>query len=377
METDTDMNVKIQNSGVGTGTKNTGSCGDYASYLEHEDDERLTEGKEVLEFFTPEGCEVTKEEVISKIDRNHGKLGKDDIKFYSVIISPSEDEVLAMGDTEAERVENAKRLAKQISEAYVENFGHEHVRKARDMAIVWKIHTARGENGENQLHLHAIVARKDKSDRYSLSPLTNHRKGTDGVIKTGFDRNEFAEKCETIFDAVIGYDRSVEETFAYRNAMCHGSAEEKQHQADLLAEEKLKGIKEKIGAKIRSKAEEEVETMEDKAIADELDLDKGFELLEIKESIKNALHSAGSINDLTNSLMEQGIFVKPEMDDLGHVVDVVLTHKGNKYQMTMLFANGAVKAIQSFCVIAGLKPHVSTSETLSQSIKSTGLKLKR
>lgn len=372
-----DMNVKIQNSGInGSGGKNSGSCADLASYLEHEDTDRLDEGKDILEFFTAEGCEVTKEEVISKIDRNHAKLGKDESKFYHIVVAPSESEVIAMGNTEAERVENAKRLAKQISEAYVENFGHEHVRRPGDVTIFWKIHVSRGENGENQLHLHAIVARKDKSNKYSLSPMTNHRKGTDGVIKTGFDRNEFAETCETIFDAVIGYDRSVEETFAYRNAMCHGSAEEKQHQADLLAEEKLKGIKEKIGAKIRSKAEEEVETLEDKTIADELDLDKGFELLEIKDAIKRALQSTESIDDFTKSLMEQGIFVRPELDDNGHVVDVVFTNKGNKYQMTMLFANGAVKAIQRFCVIAGLKPHVCTSKTLSRAIKSTAYKIK-
>lgn len=101
------MNIKIQNASPKEGGgDNKGSCAALATYLEHEDQERLEEGKDIMPFLTPDGIEVTKGEVIDKIDRNHKHLGKDDYKFYSIIVSPSPEEIKAMGETEAEQYES-------------------------------------------------------------------------------------------------------------------------------------------------------------------------------------------------------------------------------------------------------------------------------
>ena len=57
------MNIKIQGGGSGT-YANTGSCTGVTTYLQHEDLERMKNGREVQPFFQqqgkikPERCEV-------------------------------------------------------------------------------------------------------------------------------------------------------------------------------------------------------------------------------------------------------------------------------------------------------------------------------
>ncbi len=252
------MNIKILNSSVDGTTKNKGGCAALAEYINHEDEQRLAEGKEILPYTTPDGVEVSTEEVIMKIDRNHSHLGKNDDKFFGLVVSPSEDEIKAMGSTEKEIYSSGLKLIKGISDTYAQNFNRDGIEDSSDLVMFWKPHFTRGDNGEWQFHIHGIVSRKSKGmggKSLKLSPLTNHRNTAEGVVRGGFDRKNFFVKCEKLFDKLFKFERSVAQTFEYNNAQVHGTPEEKAKLAERLAAEKAPELKESIAASIARRRE--------------------------------------------------------------------------------------------------------------------------
>lgn len=252
------MNIKIQNASPFGGGDNKGSCGGLVTYLQHEDAERLEAGKEPMPFFNIDGIEVSAAEVISKIDRNHSHLGKKDDKFYHLVISPSKEEVMAMGCSEQELFNSAVTLAGAISDQYAAGFNREDIRDADDLVIYWKPHFTRGDDDELQFHIHGVVARNSKSVNgrsHKLSPMTAHRNTENGPVKGGFDRSAFFTRCEKLFDKLFKFERQVAETYAYRNAQKHGTPEQKEEQAILLAAEKKKAVKDAVTAGLGNRRE--------------------------------------------------------------------------------------------------------------------------
>ncbi|MFV0239036.1 MAG: MobB family relaxase [Lacrimispora sphenoides] len=79
------------------------------------------------------------------------------------------------------------------------------------------------KNGNNY-HIHVIVSRKDKEQKYKLSPLAKARSNDSHKIdgkqcKIGFDRNNFAQQTETRFDSTFEYKRAWRESLeAYKLA---------------------------------------------------------------------------------------------------------------------------------------------------------------
>jgi len=74
-----------------------------------------------------------------------------------------------------------------------------------------------------QTHIHIIVSRKDASNSVSLSPGSKY-KASDvefqgKMVKRGFDRNQFFEKAEAVFDRKFGFERSFVERYASRKMM--------------------------------------------------------------------------------------------------------------------------------------------------------------
>ena len=93
---------------------NAGSSRQLANYLEHEDLERLEKGIYTDGFFNLTNDNIYKSQVIKDIDSNIGQLLKTDAKFYAIHISPSENELRAMGNTEQEQVEAMKRYIREV-----------------------------------------------------------------------------------------------------------------------------------------------------------------------------------------------------------------------------------------------------------------------
>ncbi len=253
---DDEMNIKIQNAGTGGSSDCKGSCSELVHYINHEDKDRLEAGLEPLPFTTPDGEEVTTEEVIDAIDSNAKGLCRAADKFYHLAVSPSQNEIRAMGSTDKEVYKNGLKFIKAISDAYADLFHREGLLDSSGLLLYWKPHFTRGNDGDLQFHIHGVVSRKTKhlegvgGKQLKISPLTNHRHTTKGAVQGGFDRSDFVRKCEKLFDDLFQYERKVAETFDYQNAMKHGTVEEKAEQAELLVAENAENLKASISAGI-------------------------------------------------------------------------------------------------------------------------------
>ncbi|MBO6221982.1 MAG: hypothetical protein J6N46_08590 [Bacteroidales bacterium] len=250
------MNIKIQNSGADGASNTKGSCSDLAHYIDHEDKDRLEAGLEPLPYTTPDGDEVTTEEVIAAIDANAKGLSRSADKFFHLVVSPSQDEIRAMGNTDEEIYESGLKLIKAISDAYAENFHRDGLLDSTGLELYWKPHFTRGNDGNLQFHIHGVVSRKTKrleglgGKHLKISPVTNHKDTTKGAVQGGFDRTAFARCCEKLFDKLFEYNRKVAETFDYQNAMKHGSVEEKAEQTERLVAENAEELRASISAGI-------------------------------------------------------------------------------------------------------------------------------
>ena len=201
---------------------NAGSSRQLASYMEHEDLERMEKGIYTDGFFNLTEDNIYKSKVVKDIDTNIGQLLKTDAKFYAIHVSPSESELRAMGNTEQEKAEAMKRYTREVFiPEYAKNFNKG--LSETDIKFYGKIHFDRSRSdNELNMHCHLIVSRKDQTGKKKLSPLTNHKNTKNGVVKGGFDRVNLFQQAEQGFDKLFGYDRQQSESFDYYNTMKNG-----------------------------------------------------------------------------------------------------------------------------------------------------------
>ena len=206
---------------------NAGSSRQLASYMEHEDLERMQQGIYTDGFFNLTEENIYKSKVIKDIDSNIGQLLKTDAKFFAIHVSPSESELRAMGNTEQEKAEAMKRYIREVFiPEYAKNF-NKGLSEA-DIKFYGKIHFDRSRSdNELNMHCHLIVSRKDQSNKKKLSPLTNHKNTKKGTVTGGFDRVNLFQRAEQGFDKLFDYNRQVSESFEYANTMKNGSIDEK------------------------------------------------------------------------------------------------------------------------------------------------------
>lgn len=220
---------------------NASSSRQLANYLEHEDLERMEKGIYTEGFFNLTDDNIYKSKVIKDIDTNIGQLLKTDAKFYAIHVSPSEKELLAMGNSEQEQAQAMKRYIREVFiPEYAKNFNKK--LSASDIKFYGKIHfdRSRSKNKQN-MHCHLIVSRKDQANKKKLSPLTNHKDTKNGVIKGGFDRVNLFQQAEQGFDKLFDYNRQQSESFNYHNTMKNSSIPKQIE----LQEQKIYGEKKK------------------------------------------------------------------------------------------------------------------------------------
>lgn len=209
------MNIDFPPPSKGT-YNNAGSSRKLAAYFEHEDMQRMEQGIYTEGFFNLTDDYIYKSQVVKAIDSNIGQLMKTDAKFYAIHVSPSEQELRAMGNTEQEQAEAMKCYIREVFIfEYAKNFNKRLL--IEDIKFYGKIHFSRGRsNNELNMHCHLIISRKDQSNKKKLSPLTNHKNTKKGVIKGGFDRTVLFRSVEK------GFDRLLTESFEYYNTMKNG-----------------------------------------------------------------------------------------------------------------------------------------------------------
>ena len=219
------MHIDFAPSSGGT-YNNAGSSRQLASYMEHEDLERMEKGIYTDGFFSLTDDNIYKSKVIKDIDSNIGQLLITEAKFFAIHVSPSESELRAMGNTEQEKAEAMKRYIREVFiPEYAKNF-NKGLSEA-DIKFYGKIHFDRSRSdNELNMHCHLIVIRKDQTNKKKLSPLTNHKNTKNGVIKGGFDRVNLFQQAEQGFDKIFSYNRQQTESFDYLNTMKNGSISE-------------------------------------------------------------------------------------------------------------------------------------------------------
>lgn len=227
-------------SGSGTGNR-SGSSGGLVEYLEKE---------QVGQWFSRGQAELAGAQVVAEIDANKKNLGREDAKYYQVIFAPSQAELAHIGSDPAK----LRDFTRSAMEQYAQNFG----KGIESKDLVWfaKLEHSRQFNhgdravqlGEqvkgvakagDQTHIHVIVSRTEslsaykagqqsgqhtRKNPYHLSPLTNHRATTKGVVQGGFERNGFSQRTEQAFDQGFGYARQLTESFRFLHGMKHGDA---------------------------------------------------------------------------------------------------------------------------------------------------------
>ena len=205
---------------------NAGSSRQLVNYCEHEDLERMEKGIYTDGFFNLTDDNIYKSKVIKDIDSNIGQLLKTDAKFFAIHVSPSENELRAMGNTEQEKAEAMKRYIREVFiPEYAKNF-NKGLSEA-DIKFYGKIHFDRSRSdNELNMHCHLIISRKDQTNKKKLSPLTNHKNTKKGTVTGGFDRVNLFQQAEQGFDKLFGYNRQLSESFEYANTMKNGSISE-------------------------------------------------------------------------------------------------------------------------------------------------------
>lgn len=166
------------------GTKvydNTGSSARTTNYLKQE---AAKEGQEAG-FFSAARPNLTAEEVTQWIDNNVKGLKATDEKFYSLVLSPSADELAHIGNNEGKLKEYTRRAMEQ----YAQNFKLKNGQELGSKDLVWAatIHHDRNHRGTDddvkagtakegekrpglQTHVHIIVSARDSEQKITLNP---------------------------------------------------------------------------------------------------------------------------------------------------------------------------------------------------------------
>ena len=271
------MYVSISAQYQGGGFK--GSVRNFANYLEKENEGKTLEEQE--HFFDQYENNVEVEQVIQEIDGNTAKLGKDDPKFYSMVVSPTQRELKHIGNDP----EKLREYTRELMKAYADSFNREPKKTINDIKYYAKIEherfykeadkkiqenqpyankilelkkevrqIERGEtkgnvdrlklriaklereaphqqNGKrivngmkkegHQTHIHIIVSRRDMTNSYSLSPGSKYRASETEMngkdVKRGFDRDKFFKAAEKTFDKKFNYNRNFVESYRAKN----------------------------------------------------------------------------------------------------------------------------------------------------------------
>jgi len=221
------MNLSIAKSSAGS---NKGSCSTLVEYLNKENEEKKLGEKRY--FFNHDKDDILSYTVEDAIDNNHRKLSKNDAKFYMLTINPSQEELKHINCSE----DKLRAYTREIMEAYASNFNKN--LKSEDLVWFAKIEEFRIDKKNKQKkpglnwHIHVIVSRRDKLQRFKLSPLSNHINTCKGPVVGGFERNTLRARSESIFDEMFDYKREIKDSWYYQNTMKNGSVLEKEKVID-------------------------------------------------------------------------------------------------------------------------------------------------
>lgn len=223
------MFIKVNQAPKGETKNNKGSCVSLASYLDKEKE---------TSFFGRGNINVSKETVISTIDKNVSQLGKKDDKFYMLSINPSQDELKHMVGREVNSYSELTDIEKiglqrglqsythDVMDIYAGNFNRDTIRTGDNLVYFARLETERfyhhydkevisGEKktGDKKdglnVHVHIIVSRKSKDGNVKLSPNAKSRGNewdlNGKIVSRGFNHMDFKTQSIKRFNADFKY----------------------------------------------------------------------------------------------------------------------------------------------------------------------------
>lgn len=184
---------------------NTGSAQRCANYLVQE---AKADGQEAAFFGAPERGTFSADEAVALLDANHKGVGKDGVKFHSLVLSPSADEVAQAGNDLTQLADYTQRVMEQ----YAQNFKLKNGQSLHESDLVWAatIHQERkhrgtddGTQGERkdglQTHIHVMVSARDAAQKITLNPLGEASR---------FNHVQFQAQAVTQFEEQFGPSRA-------------------------------------------------------------------------------------------------------------------------------------------------------------------------
>lgn len=167
---------------------NKGSSERLINYLKHEAKENNSPD---IYFFNQSEINIKSDDVLDKIDNNIKGVKATDSKFFTLIISPSQDELNHIKNDEKKLIEYTQK----VMENYGNNFQLNNEKKIQKEDLVWfaTIHQERKFSGTDeavkegsarsgmqkpglQTHIHVIVSRRDAEQKITLSPEGNQKR---------------------------------------------------------------------------------------------------------------------------------------------------------------------------------------------------------
>jgi hypothetical protein len=233
----------------------SGSSSAFVNYLGKEDEIHIEQGEQPEQWFSGGRDECHPAEVRASIDSDHQGIGRNEGKFATGSINPTEEEWKALGNTEADRLDNFKSwIQKDFNQEFAGNFkkldkaGKEVKIEPENIKMYFKVEQDRYHSGTDQevklglklqgepkegfnVHCHFIVARKTTDGRNRISPTTNNRKE--------FDRDRLTLRIEQSFDQKTGYERPLKESYQYMNTMKNGNGLQKSEMLQKAVKEEL------------------------------------------------------------------------------------------------------------------------------------------
>lgn len=160
---------------------NTDSCAQTLNYLQHE---AVGEGQEAA-FFSADSDELNAGQLLQAIDTNVKGLRATEAKFYSLVLSPSEQELAHIGSDP----NKLRAYTREVMRQYAQNFTLPGDRQLGSQDIKWGaiLHQDRTHRGTDpevvagtaragqkraglQAHVHIIVSARDAQQRITLNP---------------------------------------------------------------------------------------------------------------------------------------------------------------------------------------------------------------
>jgi hypothetical protein len=188
---------------------NKGSCGALVHYLGHEAKEK----GELLTFFNGNRENIPASDVQQGIDGNVKGVRKREVKFYSLVISPSAEELKHIGNNE----DKLKTFTRQAMQNYASNFKLKNGKTLDEQDLVWyaTIHHGRTYKGNDKAvksgqvkagelkpglhtHVHILVSKRDQSQQVSLNPQGSRDR---------FYMKKWQRLNEQSFEKLFGYEK--------------------------------------------------------------------------------------------------------------------------------------------------------------------------